>query len=56
MRNQKLVRQIEHLSEAIKQNFDWSLKLANALADAGEWDAYPWRALIGTWSKMELDA
>ena len=55
MRNQKLVLQSEHLSEAIKKDFDWGLKLARALADAGEWDAYPWRALIDTWSKMELD-
>ena len=55
MRNRKLVRQIKHLSEAIKKDFGWSLELAHALADAGEWDAYPWRALIDTWSKMELD-
>ena len=55
MKNQKRLRQIEHLSEAIKQDFGWGLALANALADAGEWDSYPWRALIDTWSKMELD-
>ena len=55
MKNRKLMRQIEHLSEAIKQDFDWGLELARALADAGEWNAYPWRALIDTWSKMELD-
>ena len=48
-------RQIDTLSQAIQQNFHWSMQLADALASDGKWDAYPWRALINTWSSMELD-
>ena len=48
-------RQIDTLSQAIQQNFNWSMQLADAMASDGKWDAYPWRALINTWSSMELD-
>ena len=43
------------VSEAIKQNFDWSLDLADALAEAGEWDVDLWSVLIRFWSEMALD-
>ena len=42
-------------SQAIRQNFQWSIQLADQLAADGKWDAYPWRTLINTWSSMELD-
>ena len=48
-------RQIDTLSQAIQQNFHWSMQLSDAMASDGKWDAYPWRALINTWSSMELD-
>ena len=48
-------RQIDTLSQAIQQNFHWSMQLADAMASDGKWDAYPWRALIDTWSSLELD-
>ncbi len=41
--------------EAVKQNFDWGLDLADALARAGEWDSDLWPVLIQSWSKIELD-
>ena len=47
--------QIDSLSQAIQQNFHWSMQLADAMAADGKWNAYPWRALINTWSSMELD-
>ena len=43
------------VAEGIKQNFDWGLELADALAEAGEWDIDLWSVLIRSWSKMELD-
>ena len=43
------------VSEVIKQNFDWSLDLADALAEAGEWDVDLWSILIRSWSEMALD-
>lgn len=48
-------QQIEYLSSAITQNIDWGLDLADALAADQEWNAYPWEALIDTWSKPGLD-
>ena len=48
-------RQIDTLSQAIQQNFHWSMQLADAMASDGKWDAYPWRALIDTWSSLGLD-
>ena len=47
--------EIDEFSEAIRQNFDWSMQLADTLAADGKWDVFPWRALINTWSNMELD-
>ena len=29
--------------------------MADALAEAGKWDAYPWPALMGAWSALELN-
>ena len=46
--------QIDSLSQAIQQNFHWSMQLADAMAADGKWNAYPWRALINTWSSVEL--
>lgn len=46
---------VKNLSEAIKRDFMWSLGLAEALSTAERWDAYPWYALINTWSKAELE-
>ena len=43
------------VTEAIKQNFDWSLNLADALAETGEWDVDLWTVLIRSWSEMALD-
>ena len=43
------------VAEAARQNFDWGLELADALAEDGEWDVHFWSDLIGTWSEMELD-
>ena len=43
------------VQEAVEQNFDWGLGLADALAGAGEWDVDLWAGLIQAWSKMELD-
>ena len=43
------------VAEAIKQNFDWSLDLADALAETGEWDVDLWSVLIQSWSEIELD-
>ena len=44
-----------NVSEAVRQNFDWGLDLANALARTGEWDSDLWPVLIQSWSKIELD-
>ena len=43
------------VAEAIKQEFDWGLDLADALAEAGEWNVDLWSVLIQSWSKMALD-
>ena len=50
-----LREEIENLKERIKQDFDEGLKVANTLAEAGQWDGYQWRVLINTWTEMELD-
>ena len=43
------------VGEAAKQEFDWGLDLADALAGGGEWDADLWSGLIRAWSGMDLD-
>ena len=43
------------VAEAARQNFDWGLELADALAKDGEWDVHFWADLIHAWSEMELD-
>ena len=40
---------------AAKQNFDWGLDLADALAKNGEWNDHFWAYLIRAWSEMVLD-
>ena len=45
----------QSLSEATKRDFDWSLGLADAFGGTGQWDVYPWSALIDTWGQMELE-
>ena len=44
-----------NVTEAVQQNFDWGLDLADALAKAGEWDVDLWSVLIRSWSKMALN-
>ena len=46
-----LIRAVEEASSA---SFDWGIALADALAEAGQWDVDLWPALIRTWSR-ELD-
>ena len=46
---------VDAIREAIKQEFDWGLDLADALAGAGEWDTDIWSGLIRAWSGMDLD-
>ena len=43
------------VGEAAKQQFDWGLDLADAMARTGEWDADLWSGLIRAWSRMDLD-
>ena len=44
-----------NVAEAIKQDFDWGLELADALARSGEWNVDLWSVLIQSWSEMALD-
>ena len=46
---------INNVTEAARQDFDWSLDLADALGEIEEWEVYPWSALIHAWSTMELN-
>ena len=50
-----LRREIERLREAIRQDFERSLNLANKLVEYGKWDVTIWRVLIETWLRMDLD-
>ena len=47
--------EMQRLVESIKRDSEKGLKLANALAADGRWDANLWRVLIDTWPKIELD-
>ena len=44
----------ENVAKATRQNFDWSLDLAEALDKAKEWNADLWSTLIYAWSTMAL--
>ena len=44
-----------NVAEAVRQNFDWGLELADSLASAGKWNVDLWSVLIRSWSEMELD-
>ena len=44
----------KNVAKATRQNFDWSLDLAEALDKAKEWNADLWSTLIYAWSTMEL--
>ena len=46
---------MDNVAEAVKQNFGWGLDLADALAEAGEWNVDLWSVLIRSWSEMALD-
>ena len=46
---------LEAIREAANRNFEWGIDLADALADAGAWDAVLWRVLLRAWPKEELD-
>ena len=48
------LRRERNLTEAAERCFEWSLALAEGLAQAGKWDYYPWSALFCAWSAMEL--
>lgn len=50
-----LIRLRINVAMAAKQNFDWGLDLADALAKNGEWDDHFWAYLIRAWSEMVLD-
>ncbi|MQM29630.1 MAG: hypothetical protein CRU78_03400 [Candidatus Accumulibacter phosphatis] len=41
--------------DAAKISFNWSMGLADALAEAGEWSSDLWSVLVHAWSEMELD-
>ncbi len=43
------------VAEEIKQNFDWGIELADALARDGKWNVDLWSILIRSWSEMKLD-
>lgn len=45
----------DNVAKAARQNFDWGLDLADALAENGEWGVHFWSNLIGSWSEMALD-
>ena len=47
-----LVRAVQ---EAVEQEFDWGLALADVLAGAEEWDVDLWSGVIQAWSKIGLD-
>ncbi len=46
---------LANVAGAVRQNFDWGLDLADALARTGEWDGDLWSVLIQSWPKIELD-
>lgn len=46
---------VRAVREAGKQNFDWGIALADALAGAETWDVDLWSGLIRAWSELELD-
>ena len=46
---------VRAIHEAGKQNFDWGIALADALAGAETWDVDLWSGLMGAWSELELD-
>lgn len=46
---------LHNVAGAVRQNFDWGLDLADALARTGEWDGDLWPVLIQSWPKIELD-
>jgi hypothetical protein len=46
---------VQIVAEAAKSSFQWGLKLADALAGVGKWEADLWSELIHAWLEMELD-
>ena len=43
------------VSEAARQEFEWSLDLADALHEKGNWDTDLWETLMQVWSETALD-
>ena len=43
------------IKEAAKQNFNWSINLANELAKKNYWDVDLWYALIRAWEEIKMD-
>ena len=46
---------LQAIQDAATRKFEWGIDLADALADAGAWDADLWRVLLRAWPEMELD-
>ena len=46
---------LEAIRDTVNRDFKWGIDLADALADAGAWDADLWRVLLRAWPEMELD-
>ena len=46
---------LEAIQDAATRKFEWGIDLADALADAGAWDADLWRILLRAWPEMKLD-
>ena len=46
---------IENVTEAVEQDFEWGLDLADELGRTEKWDTDLWSTLIHAWSRMELD-
>ena len=44
-----------NVSKAAKQEFEWGLDLADALATGDNWDTDLWNTLMRVWSETELD-
>ena len=48
-------REIERIKTAIRDDFSEGIRLANTLAETGQWDNKLWRVLFDEWLRMELD-
>ena len=44
---------ISTITDAVKQNFEWGIELADCLVEKGLWNADLWHGLIRGWSEMD---